>query len=63
MNVTDPKKVEFVATSQDLFTSAEEPLSTTGAEETISKNSDSTNNKIGSIIGGAVGGSVGVCIC
>lgn len=63
MNVTDPKKVAFVTTSQDLFTSAEEPLPATGTEETTSKNSDSTNSNNGSIIGGAVGGSVGVCVC
>ena len=62
LNVTDPKKVEFVTTSQNLFTSAEEPLSATDSEETASKNSDSTNNSNGTIIGGAVGGSIGVCV-
>ncbi|KAL9559550.1 hypothetical protein MBANPS3_000376 [Mucor bainieri] len=58
VNVTDPKRVNFIDTSQNLFTAAEEPTSATGDKETASQTPKPSNDN-SSIVGGAVGGSLG----
>ena len=60
VNVTDPKRVNFIDTSQQLFTAAEGPTSATDDKGTASQ-TPSPGSDNSSIVGGAVGGSLGVC--
>lgn len=57
VNVTDPKKVNFIDTSQK-FTAAEGPNSTITSDKKTTSQTPSNND--GTTIGGAVGGSLGV---
>lgn len=57
VNVTDPKNVSFIDTSQKL-TAAEGPNSTTASDKEPTSQTPSNND--GTAIGGAVGGSLGV---
>ncbi|KAL7315931.1 hypothetical protein PS15m_005091 [Mucor circinelloides] len=56
VNVTDPKKVNFIDTSQK-FTAAEGPNSTTTSDKETTSQTPSNNDS--TTIGGAVGGSLG----
>ncbi|GAN09925.1 hypothetical protein MAM1_0304c09458 [Mucor ambiguus] len=58
INVTDPRRVNFIDTSQNLFTAAEKPTPATGDKEIASQTPNPSNDK-SSTVGGAVGGSLG----
>ncbi|KAL9557629.1 hypothetical protein MBANPS3_001279 [Mucor bainieri] len=58
VNVTDPKQLNFIDTSQNLLTATEEPTPATGSKETATQTPNPDNDN-SSILGGAVGGSLG----